>query len=71
MWQSQSPLVKMQQDDQPELQITLQEVIDMIDIIAHEETMVDDGSHEETIVADGSHEETLTADELQWFDWVV
>src|SRR6266498_1597147 len=29
MWQSQSPLIEMQQDDQPKLQITLQEVIDM------------------------------------------
>ena len=42
MWQSQSLLVETQQDDQPELQITLQEVIDMIDITAHEETMADE-----------------------------
>ena len=34
VWQNQSPLVETQQDDQPELQITLQEVIDMINITA-------------------------------------
>src|SRR6266498_2305443 len=36
MWRSQSPSVETQQNDQSELQITLQEVIDMIDITAHE-----------------------------------
>ena len=61
MWQSQSPLVKTQQDDQPELQITLQEVIDMINITAPEETMA----------TDGSHEETMAHEDLPWFDWVV
>src|SRR6266540_1855960 len=47
MWQNQSPLVETQQDDQPELQITLQEVINTIDITVHEETMATDSSHEE------------------------
>ncbi len=81
MWQSQSPLVETQQGDQPELQITLQEVIDMINITAqeetiatdgsHEETMATDDSHEETMATDGSHEETMATEDLQWFDWVV
>ncbi len=62
MWQSQSPSVETQQNDQPELQITLQEVIDMIDITAHEETMAHDGSHEETMAHDGSHEEMMAHD---------
>src|SRR6266542_1899451 len=62
MWQSQSPLVETQQGDQPELQITLQEVINMIDITAQEKTMATDGSHEETLATDGSHEETLATD---------
>jgi len=61
LWQSQSSLIETQQDDQLELQITLQEVIDMIDITATEKTMA----------AHGSSEETIAADELQWFDWVV
>ena len=59
IWQSQSPLVETQPGDQPELQITLQEVIDMIDITAPEETMATVGNHEETMATDGSHEETL------------
>jgi len=54
-------LIETQQDDQPKLQITLQEVIDMIDITASEEMMA---TH-------GSLEKTLAADELQWFDWIV
>ncbi len=53
----------MQQNDQPELQITLQEVIDMIDITAHEETMAHDGSHEETMAHDSSHEEMMAHDD--------
>ena len=61
MWRSQSLRIEMQQVDQSELQITLQEVIDMINITAHEETMAHDGSHEETM----AHED------LPWFDWVV
>src|SRR6266498_5234595 len=62
IWQSQSPSVETQQNDQPELQITLQEVINMIDITAHEETMAHDGSHEETMAHDGSHEEMMAHD---------
>ena len=62
MWHDQSSLIEAQQDDQPELHITLQEVIGMIDSTAHEETMAHDGSHEETMAHDGSHEETIAHD---------
>ncbi len=62
MWQSQSPLVETQQDDQPELQIMLQEVINMIDITAPEEMLATIGSHEEMLATVGSHEETLATD---------
>ncbi len=65
MWQSQSLLIETQQDDQPELQITLQEVIDMIDITAPEKTMATHGSLEETMATHGSPEETMAANELQ------
>src|SRR6266542_2119456 len=61
MWQSPSLLVETQQDDQSELQITLQEVIDMIDITVPEETLATVGSHEETLASVGSHEETLAS----------
>ena len=81
MWHDQSPLTEAQQSDQPELQITLQEVIGMIDSTAHEETIGDDVRHEETIGDDVRHEETIgddvrreetMTDEMQqWFDWVV
>src|SRR6266511_1613321 len=81
MWQSQSLLIETQQDDQLELQITLQEVINMIDITASEETMAADGSPKETMVADASPKDMMAADgspkeliadeNLQWFDWVV
>ncbi len=61
MWSNQSPSTEAQQSDQPVLQITLQEVIDMIDTTAHEETRGDDVRHEET-----------RGDEVQlWFDWAV
>ena len=43
------------------LQITIQEVIDMIDSTAHEETRGDDVRREET----------MTDEMQQWFDWVV
>ncbi len=81
IWQNQSPRKETQQDDQAVLQITLQEVIDLIDTTAYEETMVSNGSHEETMVSNGSHEKTMVSngsyeetmgdDDLQWFDWVV
>src|SRR6266511_3790701 len=58
MWNDQSSLIEAQQDDQPELQITLQEVISMIDSTAHEETRGDDVRHEETRGDDVRHEET-------------
>ena len=81
VWQSQSSWIEAQQDDQLELQITLQEVIDMIDISAQEETMadhgrpektmVDHGEPEETMADHGRPEETMADEDLQWFDWVV
>src|SRR6266498_149869 len=49
MWHSQNSSIEAQQSDQPELQITLQEVIGMIDSTAHEETRGDDVRHEETM----------------------
>src|SRR6266540_3792931 len=61
MWYDQSSSTEVQQNDQPELQITLQEVIGMIDSTAHEETIGDDVRHEET----------MTDEMQQWFDWVV
>src|SRR6266498_2677578 len=80
MWYDQSSSTEVQQNDQPELQITLQEVIGMIDSTAHEETIGDDVRHEETIGDDVRHEETIgddvrheemMTDEMQqWFDWV-
>src|SRR6266498_2530860 len=48
MWNDQSSLIDAQQNDQPELQITLQEVIGMIDSTAPEETRGDDVRPEET-----------------------
>ncbi len=79
MWQS--SVIETQQSDQPELQITLQEVIGMIDSTAqketigddvrHEETIGDDVRHEETIGDDVRHEEMMTDEMQQWFDWVV
>ncbi len=61
MWHNQSSSIEAQQSDQPVLQITLQEVISMIDSTAHEET----------IGNDVRHEETMTDEMQQWFDWVV
>src|SRR6266498_2948925 len=58
MWHNQSSSIEAQQDDQPELQITLQEVISMIDSTAHEETRGDDVKHEETRGDDVRHEKT-------------
>ncbi len=71
MWHDQSSSTEAQQSDQPELQITLQEVISMIDSTAHEETRGDDVRHEETIGDDVRREETMTDEMQQWFDWVV
>ncbi len=70
MWHDQSSLIKAQQNDQPELQITLQEVIGMIDSTAHEETRGDDVRHEEMRGDDVRHEETMTDEMQQWFDWI-
>ncbi len=71
MWHDQSSLIDAQQNDQPELQITLQEVIGMIDSTASEETRGDDVRFEETRGDDVRPEETLTDEMQQWFDWVV
>src|SRR6266542_3518415 len=62
MWYDQSSLTEAQQNDRPELQITLQEVIGMIDSTAHEETRGDDVRHEETRGDDVRREETMTDD---------
>src|SRR6266498_3699981 len=70
MWQDQSSLIEAQQNDQPELQITLQEVISMINSTAHEETIGDDVRHEETRGDDVRHEETMIDEVQQWFDWI-
>ena len=58
MWHNQSSSIEAQQDDQQELQITLQEVISMIDSTAHEETRGGDVRHEETMSDDVRHEKT-------------
>src|SRR6266542_1368870 len=58
MWHDQSSLTEAQQNDQPELQITLQEVIGMIDSTASEETRGDDVRSEETRGDDVRPEET-------------
>ncbi len=71
MWYDQDPLIEAQQSDQPVLQITLQEVIGMIDNTTHEETRGDDVRHEETMGDDVRHEETMGDDMQQWFDWAV
>src|SRR6266540_684998 len=70
LWYNQSSSIEAQQSDQPELQITLQEVISMIDSIAHEETMGDDVRHEEMMGDDVRREETMTDEMQQWFDWL-
>ncbi len=62
MWNNQSSSTEAQQSDQPELQITLQEVIGMIDSTAHEETIGDDVRHEVTIGDDVRYEEMIGDD---------
>src|SRR6266540_514863 len=62
MWYNQSSSTEAQQSDQPELQITLQEVISMIDSTVHEETMGDNVRHEETMGDDVRHEEMMGDD---------
>src|SRR6266498_2022095 len=71
MWHNQSSSREAQQSDQPVLQITLQEVIGMIDSTAQKETIGDDVRHEEMIGDDVKHEETMTDEMQQWFDWAV
>ena len=62
MWQSQNPSVEAQQDDRPDLQITLQEVIDMISNTAQKKMMQADASQEKTMQVDASQEKTMQAD---------
>src|SRR6266542_4304404 len=62
MWHDQSSLIEAQQNDQPELQITLQEVIGMINSTAHAVAMGDDVRHEKTMGEDVRHEETMGDD---------
>ncbi len=62
MWPNQSLTTEAQQSDQPVLQITLQEVISIIDSTAHEETRGDDVRQEETRGDDVRHEETMSDD---------
>ena len=77
MWQNQSPSREAQQDDRHELQITLQEVINMIDMlinvsqeettlanVGQEETMLANVSQEEMTLANVSQEEMMLDDEL-------
>src|SRR6266542_2154948 len=61
-WHNQSSSTEAQQSDRPELHITLQDVIGMIDSTAHEETIGDDVRHEETLGDDVRHEETIGDD---------
>src|SRR6266542_2246478 len=62
MWSNQSSSIEAQQNDQPVLQITLQEVIDMIDTTAHEETIGDDVRCKKTIGDDVRCEEMIGDD---------
>src|SRR6266498_2572302 len=60
MWHNQSSSIEAQQSNQPVLQITVQEVIDMIDSTAHEETRGDDVRREETMSDMRRREETMS-----------
>src|SRR6266540_2120533 len=60
MWHNQSSSIEAQQSDQPVLQITLQEVIGMIDSTAHEETMSDMRRREEMMSDMRRREETMS-----------
>src|SRR6266542_1343234 len=71
MWHNQIPSIEAQQSDPLVLQITLQEVISMIDSTAQKETIGDDVRHEETIGDDVRREEMMMDEMQQWFDWVV
>ena len=70
MWHNQSSSIEAQQSNQPVLQITVQEVIDMIDSTAHEETRGDDVRREETMSDMRRREETMSdmrrREETKW-----
>src|SRR6266540_82492 len=59
LWQDQSSSTEAQQSNQPELQITLQEVIGMINSTAHEETRGDDGRRCQTGGDDDRRDATM------------
>jgi len=58
-------LTETQQNNRQELQITLQEVIDMINITTYEKTRGDDVRYEETMLENVRHKKTITEDDLQ------
>src|SRR6266542_1552274 len=63
VWRNPSSSIAAQQDNlSGDLQITLQEVIDMISGSIQEETIGDDIVHEETIGDDIVHEKTIGDD---------
>src|SRR6266511_1170608 len=69
LWRNPSSSTAAQQDNSSgDLQITLQEVIDMISGSIQEEMIGDDIVYEEMIGDDIVHEETIGDD---WFDWIV
>ena len=69
MWRNPSSSTATQQDNSSEdLQITLQEVINMISSSTEEETRGDDNVHEKTRGDDNVHEKIRGDD---WFDWLV
>ena len=79
MWQNSSSSTTAQQENSSgDLQITLQEVIDMISSSTQEETRGDDIVHKEMIGDDIVHKETIGDNIIQeemrgddWFDWLV
>ena len=79
MWRNPSSSTATQQDNlSGDLQITLQEVIDMISGSTNEEIIRDNIDHEETIGDNIDHEETIGDNIVHekirgddWFDWLV
>ena len=65
MWSNQSPSIEAQQNDQPVLQITLQEVISMINSTAQKETIGDDVRYEKMIGDKVRYEETIEDEDRQ------
>ncbi len=68
MWQNQSPSREAQQDDRHELQITLQEVINIINMlinVSQEETTLANVSQKETMLANVNQEKITLANVSQ------